>query len=173
MVTRDLSEKIREYYLKGLEDENFIMEATESTFGGRCYKADRKQDMFDHIDFFWETPKGEMIGIDAKGIKKNRQKDKEFDDTIHWIEIYNVRGNLGWLYGKAKYIAFRTLSDIIYVKLEDLQRFVSEKMKGKQIVTSNPKECYIPYQRYGRKDIIIKAKTDDLREIADFSIKLN
>ena len=172
MVSRQLSDKIREYFEKGLEDEQFIMEATESTFGGKCYKATDKQDMYEHIDFFWETPKGETIGIDAKGIKKNKQKDKKKDDSIHWVEIQNVNGRLGWLYGKAKYIAFRTFTDIIYVKLSTLQKFVEDKIHGKTLVYQNPSECYIPYQRFGRKDMVIKVPTDDLRAIADFSIIL-
>lgn len=172
MVSVELNEKIKEFYKKGLIDENFIMEATEKTFGGKCFKATEKQDKFDHIDFFWNTPKGERIGIDAKGIKKQKQKDTKLDDSIHWVELKNVNGNLGWLYGKAKYIAFRTFTDILFVKLERLQHFIELKIKGKNLVFSNPKECYIPYQRYGRKDMIVKVLTDDLRLISDFSIIL-
>ena len=173
MERRKLSEKIKEYYEKGQIDEKFIMEATSSTFGGRCWKATTRQDMYDHIDFFWETPKGYVIGIDAKGLKKRRQKDKEYDDSIHWVEIVNVQGFHGWLYGKAEYIAFRTKKDILYVKTEKLRKWIDEKVSGKYLVYRNPSECYVPYQRYQRQDVIVKVPTEDLRSICDFIIELD
>ena len=172
MISRYLSQQVKEFYLKGIEDEEFVMKATQETFGGTCFKSSKKEDIFAHIDFFWNTPKGKCIGIDVKGIKKNAQKDKKLDDSINWVEIMNVRGDLGWLYGKSEYIAFRTFTDILFVKLKKLQVYTEEKIKGKSLVFTNPKDFYVPYQRYGRKDMVIKVPTSDLREIADFSIDL-
>ena len=89
----------------------------------------------------------------------NAQKDKKLDDSINWVEIMNVRGDLGWLYGKSEYIAFRTFTDILFVKLKKLQVYTEEKIKGKSLVFTNPKDFYVPYQRYGRKDMVIKVPT--------------
>ena len=172
-LEKELNEKAKQYLKEGRVDENFVMEATQATLGGTCEKATTKQDKYDHIDFFWNTPKGDKIGIDVKGIKKQRQKDDKKDDSIHWVEIIGIYGYPGWIYGKSKYIAFRTFSDIIFVETERLKEFALEKIKGKDIVSQNPDECYVPYQRYGRKDVIIKVPTDDLREIASFSIVYN
>ena len=169
-VKRELDEKIKQYLKEGRVHENFVIEAIENTLGGTCEKATEREDKYDHIDFFWNTPKGERIGVDVKGTKKNKQKDDKFDDSIHWVEIINVNGYPGWIYGKSKYIAFRTFSDIIFVDTEKLRDYALEKMKGKEIVYSNPVECYVPYQRYGRKDMIIKVPTNDLRGMASFSI---
>lgn len=32
MVIKELSEKIQDFYLRGLKDENFVMEAVSNTF---------------------------------------------------------------------------------------------------------------------------------------------
>lgn len=171
MVVRKLNETIKEMYHSGLEDENFVMEAVQHTLGGECEKSSKKEDMYDHIDFWWNSPKKGRIGIDVKGIKKKNRKDTDVDDTINWIEILNVRGNPGWIYGKSEYIAFRTKTKILFVKTTDLQNFATEKTKGKELVHSNPKGFYIPYQRYGRMDMVFKCPTSDLEKLADFSIE--
>ena len=113
-----------------------------------------------------------MIGIDVKGLNKSSRGDKNFDDTIHWLEIQNVRGKNGWLKGEAEYIAFRTLTDIIFIKREKLLNFALEKIKDKEIVYDTPKECYVPYKRlkWGRDDLSLKAFNSDLRNLADFCI---
>lgn len=170
MTRRVLSETVRKMYYNGLEDENFVMEAVEHSLGGTCEKSTRKQDMYDHIDFWWNSPKKGKIGIDVKGIKKNNRKDDKVDDTINWIEMMNVRGNLGWIYGKSEYIAFRTNTQIVFVKTKKLQEFAEEKTKGKELVNKNPKDFYVPYRRYQRLDIVFKCPTQDLIELADFII---
>ena len=157
-------------YNKGLIDETLVMEAVTHTLGGTCEKASRDEDIHQHIDFWWDSPKKGRIGIDVKGIKKKNRKDKDVDDSIHWIEIQNVRGNKGWIYGDAMYIAFRTLTQIIFVKTSILRDLSEEKVMGKELAYSNPKSCYTPYQRWQRKDIVYKIPTEDLIKISDFII---
>jgi hypothetical protein len=166
----NLNPIIREKYLNGLIDENFVMEAITSTLGGKCEKSSQEEDIIKHVDFWWYSPKKGKIGIDVKGIKKNNRKDNNVDDTIHWIEIQNVNGKKGWIYGKSEYIAFRTLSQIIFVKTNNLIEISENVLKTNNIVDCNPKECYIPYQRYQRKDIIYKIPTNELIKISDFII---
>ena len=169
MVERRLDEIARAFYLNGQHDENFVMEATQRTLGGKCEKATRQEDMYKHIDFWWNSPKKGRIGIDVKGIKRGTRSG-ELDDTINWLELKNVRGKPGWLYGEARYIAFRTKTKVIFVKREKLLRFALEKTEGKETVHTCPKDFYIPYQRYGRDDLVIKVPTTDLEDMADFGI---
>lgn len=171
MIRKQLDETIQRMYNEGLIDENLVMEAVKYTLGGECEKSTPKEDMQDHVDFWWDSPKMGRIGIDVKGIKKKSRKDTEVDDTIHWIELLNVRGNLGWIYGKATYIAFRTKKNILFVKNSVLRDFANKMTVGKKVVNVNPKEFYVPYQRYGRKDMIIKVPTSDLEKLADFTIE--
>lgn len=171
MVRKQLNETIKKMHQEGLIDENFVMEAVQSTLGGTCKKSTKEEDMKDHVDFWWDSPKMGVIGIDVKGMKKKSRKDAEVDDTINWIELLNVRGNPGWIYGKSKYIAFRTKKNILFVKTEVLRVFANEKIVGKDLVFTNPKDFYVPYQRYGRSDMVIKVPTSDLEKLADFTIE--
>lgn len=172
MVVKGLGEVIKEAYEKGRIDEDFVMKAVEDSLGGECRKASWHEDIHDHIDFWWNSPRKGVIGIDVKGVKKNNRHDSKYDDKIHWLELQNVNGNPGWLYGKADYIAFRTFTRIIFVKRDTLLSFALESIKGKEVVYDTPKECYVPYKRkkWGRDDLSLKAMTKDLEEIADFCI---
>ena len=172
MVIKKLDETVRNFYLNGRLDEDFVIDAVRHTLGGKCWKSTKKEDVYDHIDFWWDSPRKGIIGIDVKGLNKSSRKDNSFDNTIHWLELKNVKGEDGWLKGKAEYIAFRTLDDIIFVKREKLLSFALECIKGKEVVYNTPKECYVPYKRlkYGRDDLSLKVLNSDLRNLADFCI---
>lgn len=77
------------------------------------------------------------------------------------------------LYGKAKYLAFITNDSVIYVSREKIITFVEEKIKGKEIVHTCPTECYIPYNRKNRKDLIVKVKIEDLKAFAKQVLTFN
>ena len=68
------------------------------------------------------------------------------------------------------YIAFRTFTKVIFVKNTTLQKLSEDIVKTKELVFRNPKECYVPYQRWGRKDIVFKIPTEDLIKMSDFII---
>ena len=172
MVSKVLNETVRKYYLNGLLDEFFVMDAVKNTLGGEVEKSTELEDRFDHIDFWWNSPKKGRIGIDVKGVKKNNRSDEKCDDTIHWLELQGISGKPGWLYGKAEYIAFKTFTRIVFVKREKLLSFALESIEGKEVVYDTPKECYVPYKRkkWGRDDLALKARTEDLVKIADFCI---
>lgn len=128
---------------------------------GRITMATPDQDMFEHWDFELSIP------IDVKAMKKTSRSDSDPDDSIHWVEIINVDGNLGWLYGNAMYISFETELFWIFVHREALVEFIKEMCKDK-IHTNSVLEFYKIYTREGRKDKITKVKTIDLMSISDF-----
>lgn len=130
--------------------------------GGTVTYSNYNTDTRDHIDIFW-TKNDKTVSFDVKGLKKNNRSDDTIDSDIHWIEIANVKGNLGWLYGKADYIAFETLEDWMIVRRVDIIDLVNLKVINKSI--SKSKDFYTLYQRYGRQDIIVKVPTSDLRRI--------
>lgn len=171
MVSKKLSEIVREFYLSGRLDEDFVMDAVKHTFGGEVERTTKDEDANQHIDFWWDSPRKGRIGIDVKGVKRNSRNDNTKDDTIHWLELQNVQGKDGWLKGKAEYIAFRTFTKIIFVKREKLLSFALEAIKDKEVVSYNPKELYVPYKRLNRQDIILKVPTSDLEKLADFCIE--
>lgn len=158
---------VKKFFHEGLKDEEFVIDLTKEKWGGFVRKATPKEDRNDHIDFFWKpTLDAEEIGFDVKGLRKNNRNDTEFDDSITWIELMNVQGKEGSVYGKAKYLAFITNKSVVYVPREELVEFVNKKIRGKELVNICPKDCYIPYTRKGRHDIIVKTNINDLREFA-------
>ena len=173
MVTRKLDETVKQFYLSGRLDEDFVRDAVKHTLGGETTRSTKSEDINDHIDFWWESPRKGRIGIDVKGLNKSKRSDKDFHDSIHWLELQNVQGKDGWLKGKAEYIAFKTNERIIFVNREKLLSFALESIKGKDVVYDTPSECYVPYKRkkWGRDDLSLKVFNTDLLNLADFCIE--
>lgn len=169
-----VSKAIREYVIhKQKTSRNFyrsaeyeVMEITQKLFGGTVEKSTEDEDKLMHVDFWWYSPKKGKLGIDVKGIKKNDKK--EFDDTFQWIELQNIIGKKGWLYGEEDYIAFKTFTKVVYVKREYLAEYVEKKMKKCEPVSIKSKEFFIPYTRsfWGHKDISVKVPMSDIIDIA-------
>ena len=151
-----------------------ITEIAEFLAGeNKVNETKKTEDTEKHIDFWWNSPRKGRIGIDVKGLNKNKRGDNKYDDSIHWLELQNVKGKDGWLKGEAEYIAFRTNSNIIFVNREKLLDFAIEAIKNKEVVYDTPIECYVPYKRlkWGRDDLSLKALTSDLLKLADFTIE--
>lgn len=104
-------------------------------------KTSKEVDMFDHIDFFINGK-----GFEVKAMKSFK-RGMPVDENLIILEFQNVRGNLGWLYGKADYIVFERLNEFIIVKRKDLIEAAEYYFKDDYIY-SYP--AY--YQKYGRKD---------------------
>ena len=117
--------------------------------------ADKEQDMNEH----WDV----CVRYDVKMVKrKNRSGD--YDENIHWIEIKNVNGDKGWIYGEADFISFELEDYWVVVRRTDLIDFVHDKCKDKKYCTKP--ELYKLYSRNGRKDLITLVKSIDLMYIA-------
>lgn len=119
----------------------------------------KEQDMFEHWDL------GIEVKFDVKGLRKVSRSDNEFNENFHWIEIKNVNGNLGWLYGKADYIVFETQDYWMIVNRKLLVDFIQTKCAEK-IWTLSPAP-YKLYTRKERKDVITLVKTIDLSYLAE------
>lgn len=150
----------------GKSDEELVMELLSSQMGGSVKRASRDEDYKDHIDFWWNTPDGNKFGIDVKGLNKVWRFDDGYDDTIHWVRLVDKQGREDKFYVKADYIAFRAMNKVIFVKWKKLIEFVLEMVKGKEVVTKNPRKCYIPYNR--DRDIAVMVLNDDLEKLSDF-----
>lgn len=156
--------KVQEFYKTGKTVEDQFAYLLMKTHGGIARHSSRHQDMFEHIDIIWSID-DKTYTFDVKGLKKHNQTDTYTDDSIHWVELQNVRGNLGWVYGKADYIVFETNNDWLFVKRKALLDLLEDKVRDKTI--TNSKELYTYYQRYNRQDIVVKVLTNDLRKIAN------
>lgn len=130
---------------------------------GEVKPSSTKEDMDEHWDVKLD------VKFDVKAVKKINRIDDETDDNIHWVELINVRGDKGWLYGNADYFAFELNDYWVIVDKKSLQDFIADKCKAKQ--KSEKPELYKLYNRSGRSDVITLVKTIDLIYIAEQIIK--
>jgi hypothetical protein len=84
----------------------------------------------------------------------------------HWLEIRNVQGNAGWLYGEADYIAFQREKGFLMVDRVKLRDWVNENV-AKEYVTVKRDALMKVYTRSGRKDMITKVHGYHLIGLAD------
>lgn len=127
--------------------------------------ASPEQDITEH----WDIEIG--LKIDVKGLHKDSRSDNEFNENIHWVELLNVNGKIGWLYSEyTDYFAFETTDYWVIVEKIKLQNMIKEKVSKEYVEYSND-ALYKLYRRSGRKDTITKVKTMDLIFISDTMIK--
>lgn len=125
-------------------------------------EATKDQNIFEH----WDVANGD-VKYDVKAMKKFRRSDEYPTDRIHYVELKNVHGKKGWLYGLADYIAFETRSYWALVSRQKLQEMIEEM----PMETSTEPEVYKFYTRRGRQDLMTVIPTIDLISIADRMIK--
>lgn len=123
-----------------------------------------EEDMTQH----WDVEAGGKR-YDVKAMKKWRRDDPDPTDRIHYVELRNVHGELGWLYGEADYIAFETRRYWLVVDRKFLMAYV-EGATQKNLRSQKP-EVYKLYQREGRKDLMTLVPTVDLLAISEATIK--
>ena len=165
-VSRFIKKRQEDYRKLYGQVEYEVMQITKDTFGGEVEKSTKMEDMKDHVDFWWDSPKKGRIGIDVKGIRKN--DNGEYDDSIFWVEFRNNPGLPGWIYGKEEYTAIKTFKQIVYIKREVLKEYAEKKLGKKKPVTYRPKEFFVPYTRsyWGHNDLTMKVPMSDIIELA-------
>lgn len=123
-------------------EANFVRIFTKR-FGVEPVKTHEHVDKYDHIDF-WLRVKGHKSSVDVKSWKQE-------PDNI-WVEFVSY-GRLGWLYGKAEYIAFETpdQESFIMVKRESLVSLVKTACVV-EFTNNKDESLFRPYVRYKGKD---------------------
>ena len=126
--------------------------------------------MREHIDFILaRDDEPDKTAVDVKARKKVSRYSDEYDDENVWIEFNNVRGNLGWLYGKADKIAFERAFDFVLVDRESLKEYC-EATVSPVLVKSTEEAIYKSFQRKGRKDIISRVPMKDILHPYSFTV---
>ena len=119
----------------------------------------------ENINEHWDVKglfKDKLLKFDVKGMKKKNRYDKNFQDDVAWVEGTNVRGNPGWLKGKADYISFERNNYWLIVDRESLLEFVNKKLKENNF--EKGKGIYKVYQREGRLDKITMVPFEDIEK---------
>lgn len=131
-------------------------------------EATKEENIYKHIDIIVDG-----IKVDVKGMKRLNREDANVNPDIHYVEFQNVRGDKGWLYGEADYIAFEQPDYFIMVDRKKLGKYYCNIMKGKTevLVSNSDKKIHTWYTCKGKLDIIILVNTSDLYSIKDYIIK--
>ena len=123
--------------------------------GINMVKGSRSDDMFRHIDFW-----GGGEGYDVKAMKRIR-RGMEQQDVLFYVELTNVNGYNGWLFGEATYIAFEMEGCFCIVDRARLTTVV------KGVTTLLPLVCkptlHRVYSRVGRKDRLVLVDMEDIK----------
>jgi len=122
--------------------------------GIQCIEASKDENIHKKIDFFVSGK-----GIDVKGNKHL--------DCI-WLEIFNVRGNRGWLFGDSDYIAIEIieLNSFCVFPTKDLAEYTNRFTE----TTQDKTEYYKLYTRKDRLDVIVKVRYEDIKHLEKFKI---
>ena len=155
-----ISKERRDYSAQvGNMTEKRFVEACEA-IGYACEKTDRNTDIYDHIDYFVTRLNG-TTSVDVKG--------GNHPNTI-WVEFKNVRGDAGWLYGKAEYIAFDMpeLGGFVMVSRKQLVELCEEIVEPEFTTKENATRRW--YQRDGRQDIISRLELADVERLVSFKV---
>jgi len=139
-----------------------IEELFANTIDYLATTSTRNQDINGHYDLIVSAK------IDVKSIK-NTDRITPMNQNFHWIELQNVQGKKGSLYGDADYFAFETDFFFILVYKLKLQEWIADKCKAKEF--SKSPDVYKLFTRPGKKDIITIIPTIDLCYLADKIIK--
>ena len=139
-----------------------VVEKAFTTFLNNWKFSTQEEDMFEHWDVSTE------IKFDVKGLKKQRRTDESPDQSIHWVEIKNVNGKDGWLYGDADFISFELQEYWVIVSRSDLVEFIHNNTI--KTYKSSPMLRHL-YKRKNRKDILTLVSTYDLIYISSVYIK--
>ena len=119
-----------------------------------------EQDWLEHWDRRIERM-GESYLVDVKSMKS----PPPIADTV-WIELLNVHGRSGWLYGEADLIAFETPSSFLLVERSKLAKLVASLIGSKGVLVEKPERAlHRLYKRDGRKDLITLVEFDLIKKI--------
>lgn len=149
--------------ITGLSAEELFRKVMERE-GKKVNTSSKHENMFDHIDFFVD---GEPY--DVKGEKRFDRKEDDGDDTV-WIESINVRGDKGWLFGKAKYIAFLIKEEFWVVPRIRLVDYVEQQITCPTLFPIKRYKKW--YRREGRLDAITYVYPRDIQRLVIIKYKI-
>ncbi len=140
----------------------FILLAVK--LGWRISASTQEENIHDHWDYLIEKD-DKQYKVEVKSKKRISRSDANEQNNFVWVEIQNVRGETGWLFGKADLIAFEQEKTFLFVKKPDLLKTVNKKVDLVAKV-KNPKDAvYKIYKREGRKDKLTLLPMNNIEQI--------
>lgn len=129
--------------------------------------ASQHEDMHQHWDVMIDGMK-----YDVKGMKKINRHDEDVTDLYHFVELRNVHGEKGWLYGDADYFAFETRLDFLLVSKYKLQAYIHKHTINPESINPHkvPFHNYSRKANFGRDDLMTLVPVIDLLQLSERQI---
>jgi hypothetical protein len=141
-----------------------LFTAMAQKLGWQVLPSSRDENIGEHWDF-QITKDMEKFKVEVKSSKRIHRNDNQAQTDFIWVELRNVRGEVGWLFGVADLIAFEKESAFIFVKRLDLLKVVNQKVNLVAKVKQADAALYKIYTRDGRKDKLTLLRAGDLENI--------
>jgi hypothetical protein len=132
--------------------------------GWKVSISSQHENIHEHWDYLIER-KTESYRVEVKSEKRLMRNEDVPQQNFIWVELKNVHGELGWLFGRADLIAFERGRTFLIITTNDLKKLVKEKVDLKSIVKNPNEALYRIYQRKGRKDKLTLLPMKDIEEI--------
>jgi hypothetical protein len=132
--------------------------------GWKISASSKEENINEHWDYLIEKDDA-RFKVEVKSQKRIQRSEGKSQNEYIWVELRNVRGETGWLFGKADLIAFEKESSFILVKQLDLLAVVNKKVNLVAKVRDPKDALYKIYRRDGRKDKLTLLPTSDIEEI--------
>lgn len=132
--------------------------------GWQTSPASKDENINEHWDFLIGKD-DQKYKVEVKSEKRIQRNDHNSQNNFIWVELRNVRGKVGWLFGKADLIAFEKEKSFVFVKRLDLLKVVNQKVNLVAKVKSAKDALYKIYTRDGRKDKLTLLPASDIEPI--------
>lgn len=143
-------------------EEFFILSAVQH--GWKISAASNQENIDEHWDYLIERD-DQKYKVEVKSEKRIQRADPDSQKDLVWVELRNVRGQVGWLFGKADLIAFEKVQSFSFVKRLDLLGLVNQKVNLVAKAKSAKDALYKIYTRAGRKDKLTLLPASDIEPI--------
>lgn len=137
----------------------FILMAVKQ--GWKISASSNEENIDEHWDYLIEKD-DQQFKVEVKSAKRIQRSDGNSQNEFTWVELRNVRGKVGWLFGKADLIAFEREKTFFFVKRLDLLAVVNQKVNLVAKVKSTKDALYKIYTREGRKDKLTLLPTSEI-----------
>ena len=128
-------------------------------------KATRRENMVDHFDFHLKVEDDAFCTVEVKAMK-SRRRSEPVDPSIIYLETRRVGGGVGWLYGKADYIAFEQPNGFLFVERLALASFV-QRRRPSMLLANRSGIANTLYSLPGRGDEVAIFNLSDIVGLCD------
>jgi hypothetical protein len=144
----------------GLRTEDKFVSACQSR-GDNVTKSSRDEDIKLHIDYYVMRKDQSTVSVDVKGGNH---------PNCIWVEFKNVRGDIGWMYGKADWIAFEVAEVGGFAMVKRSERADLSERIVEQVFVDKANADRKLYQRKDRKDVISRLWLEDIKQCQSYSV---